>query len=161
MWNAALFSVCDLSPVSIDLGVTLQVRYFYPVMLGYQRTAPISSTRGIAQLFRSSRSSGSRVSETRQCGSAWWGHLNLRASVSLSTTLGLEAVVNPTCLTLKSGGTTTATLVVSATRLVVPSVYSVTVSVEFQVSPSGWSSGSSTVVSVHVIQGEPPVFGRG
>ena len=100
-------------------------------------------------------------SETRECGSAWWGHLNLRASVSHSTTLDLLAVVNPTCLTLKSGETATATLVVSATRLVVPGVYHFTVSVGFQVSPSGWSSGSSTVVSVHVIPNEPPVFGRG
>lgn len=100
-------------------------------------------------------------SETTQCGSPWWGHLNLRASVSHSTTLDLLAVVNPTCLTLKSGETATATLVVSATRLVVPGVYHFTVSVGFQVSPSGWSSGSSTVVSVHVIPNEPPVFGRG
>lgn len=100
-------------------------------------------------------------SETTQCGSAWCGHLNLRASVSPSTTLDLLAVVNPTCLTLKSGETATATLVVSATRLVVPGVYYVIVSVEFQVSPSGWSSGSSTIVSVHVIPADLPVFGRG
>ena len=100
-------------------------------------------------------------SETTQCGSAWWGHLNLRARVSPSTTLGLFAVVNPGCLTLRSGETATATLVVSTTRLVVPGLYCITVSVGFQVSPSGWSSGSSTIVSVHVTPDEPPVFGRG
>ena len=96
--------------------------------------------------------------ETSQCGS-WWGHLNLRASVSYSTTLGLSAVVNPTCLTLKSGETATATLAVSATRLVVPGVYYIAVSVRFQTSPSGWSSGSSTTVLVYVIQTNPMCLG--
>ena len=101
-------------------------------------------------------------SETTQCGSPWWGHLNLRASVSPSRILlGLSALVNPSCLTLRSGETATATLDVSATALEAPGIYHVIVTVWFQVSPSGSSSGSSTIVSVHVIPDEPLVFGRG
>jgi hypothetical protein len=90
-------------------------------------------------------------SATTQCGSAWWGHLDLSATVSSSATSGLSAVVNPPCLTLKSDKTANATLVVSAASLAALGRYNVTVSVGFQVSPSGWSAGTSTTVLVTIL----------
>ncbi len=88
---------------------------------------------------------------TTQCGSAWWGHLDLSATVSSSATSGLSAIANPPCLTLKSGQTVNATLVVSAASLTALGRYNVTVSVGFQVSPSGWSAGRSTTVLVTIV----------
>jgi hypothetical protein len=88
---------------------------------------------------------------TTQCGSAWWGHLDLSATVSSSATSGLSAVVNPSCLTLKSDQTVNATLVVSAAGLAALGRYNVIVGVGFQVSPSGWSAGSSTTVLVTIV----------
>jgi hypothetical protein len=88
---------------------------------------------------------------TSQCGSAWWGHLDLSATVSSSSTSGLSAVVNPSCLTLNLGQTVNATLVVSAGSLAALGRYNVTVSVGFQVSPSGWSTGRSTTVLVTIV----------
>jgi len=90
-------------------------------------------------------------SATTQCGSAWWGHLDLSANVSPSATSGLSAVVNPSCLTLKSDQTVNATLVVSADTLSALGRYNVTVAVGFQVSPSGWSAGRSTTVLVTIV----------
>jgi hypothetical protein len=90
-------------------------------------------------------------SVTTQCGSAWWGHLDLSASVSPSGTSGLSAIVNPSCLTLKSDQTVNATLVVSAATLSAIGRYNVTVAVGFQVSPSGWSAGRSTTVLVTIV----------
>jgi hypothetical protein len=77
--------------------------------------------------------------------------LDLSATVSSSATSGLSAVVNPPCLTLKSDKTANATLVVSAASLAALGRYDVTVSVGFQVSPSGWSAGSSTTVLVTIL----------
>ena len=88
---------------------------------------------------------------TTPCGSAWWGHLHLGATVSSSATSGLSAVVNPLCLTLESDQTVNATLVVSAPSLAALGKYNVTVSVGFQVSPSGWSAGRSATVLVMII----------
>jgi hypothetical protein len=88
---------------------------------------------------------------TTQCGSAWWGHLDLSATISSSSTSGLSAVVNPSCLTLKSDQTVNATLVVSAASLAALGRYNVTVGVGFQVSPSGWSAGRSTTVLVTIV----------
>jgi len=88
---------------------------------------------------------------TTQCGSAWWGHLDLSATVSSSATSGLSAVVNPSCLILKSDQTVNATLVVSAASLAALGRYNVTVAVGFQVSPSGWSAGLSTTVLVTIV----------
>jgi len=88
---------------------------------------------------------------TTQCGSAWWGHLDLNPSVPPSSTSGLSAVVNPSCLTLKPGQTVNATLVVNAASLVALGRYNVTVAVGFRVSPSGWSAGTSTTVLVTIV----------
>jgi len=88
---------------------------------------------------------------TTQCGSAWWGHLDLSATVSSSATSGLSAVVNPSCLTLNSDQTVNATLVVSAASLAALGRYNVTVAVGFRVFPSGWAAGLSTTVFVTIV----------
>ncbi len=88
---------------------------------------------------------------TTPCSSAWWGHLDLSATVSSSSTSGLSAVVNPSCLTLNSDQTVNATLVVSAASLAALGRYNVTVAVGFRVSPSGWSAGLSTTVFVTIV----------
>ena len=86
-----------------------------------------------------------------KCGSAWWGHLDLSASVSPSSTSGLSADVNPSCLTLNPDETVNATLLIGAASLAALGTYNVTIVVGFQVSPSGWSAGTSTTVLVTIV----------
>lgn len=166
MANARLLRVLLVASISIlaALGATITTQNRVPTDLPFQQSPyyTLNAVPGSLTLMQGSTiqsvitiTSLNGFSETTRCGSAWWGHLDLRASVSPSTTLGLFAVVSPSCLTLRSGETATATLVVSTTGLEAPGINHVIVSVGFRVSPSGWSSGSSTTVLVHIIPDEP------
>jgi hypothetical protein len=59
--------------------------------------------------------------------------------------------VNPSCLTLNPDETVNATLLVGAASLATLGRYNVTIVVGFQVSPSGWSGGTSTKILVTVV----------
>ena len=165
MADARLLRVLLVASISIlaVLGATITTQNKAPTELSAQQSPyyTLNAVPGSLTLMQGSTAravititSLNGFSETTRCGSAWWGHLDLRASVSPSTTLGLFAVVNPSCLTLRSGETATETLVVSTIGLEALGINHVTVSVGFRVSPSGWSAGSSTTVWVHIIPDE-------
>lgn len=90
-------------------------------------------------------------SATPQCGGYWWGHLSIATMVSPSVTFAPSASVTPSCLMLSSGGTSSATLIVATTTITRLGTYVVTVTADWQVSPSGWSTGSEARVQVTVI----------
>ena len=165
MADARLLRVLLVASISIlaVLGATITTQNRVPTNLSPQQSPyyTLDAVPGSLTLMQGSTAQAvititslNGFSETTRCGSVWWGHLDLRASVSPSTTLGPFAVVNPPCLTLRSGETATATLVVSTTGLEVSCINHVIVSVGFRVSPSGWSAGSSTTVLVHIIPDE-------
>src|SRR3989442_3700378 len=86
----------------------------------------------------------------------FWKERREKAPFANSMPFAREEVLGqlPSCLTLRSGETAAATLVVSTTGLEAPGINHVIVSVGFRVSPSGWSAGTSTTVLVHIIPDE-------
>src|SRR5206468_12599566 len=167
--DARLLRVLLAASISIlaVLGATITTQNRVPTDLSVQQSPyyTLDAVPGSLTLMQGSTAQAvititslNGFSETTRCGSALWGHLDLRASVSPSAILRPFAVVNPPCLTLKSGETAAATLVVSTTGLEAPGINHVSVSVGFRVSPSGWSAGSSTAILVHIIPDEPQTW---
>jgi hypothetical protein len=89
----------------------------------------------------------------------YWGVLIPNASTTPSATSGPSSSLNPSCLTLSAGGTNSTTLTVSTNTGTPLGSYSVSVSVCYQVSPSGWTMCHATAVTIIVL--DPPSSGGG
>jgi hypothetical protein len=72
-------------------------------------------------------------------------------AVASPAPFGLDVSVKPSCLTLNSGGTAFATLIVAVAAVTPPGDYVVTVTTSFQGSPSAWVTGLTTTIPVTIV----------
>lgn len=140
-----------VKPIADSTLVTIAQDQSYPYYTVSASPASLIVTSGSTVSAVITITSLNGFSAITPCGSAWWGSLNLVAKIDPTATSGPAPSMKPSCLTLSSGGTAFATLVVTTAALTRPGSYTVTVAASFQVSPSGWVTARTTTVSVIVV----------
>ena len=108
---------------------------------------------------------GSSVSSTIMVGSlngfhtytacpSYWGILQISSQVSPQVASGPTVSFNPSCLTLKAGGTNSSAMTVATSAGTPLGLYTISVSVCYQISPTGPTTCDAVTVYVQV-------FGQG